>query len=62
MAHRTIATIVVLIFILTNILCLYDTIASCGYDDDEMRQRKLNKAMVDLVQKMATEIEREIDS
>ncbi len=25
MAHRTIATIVVLIFILTNILCLYNT-------------------------------------
>ena len=62
MVHRTIATIVVLIFILTNILCLYDTIASCGYDDDKMRQRKLNKAMVDLAQKRATEIEREINS
>lgn len=35
MRNRTITTIVVFISILTNILCLYDAIASCGVNDDE---------------------------
>lgn len=61
MANRTITTIVVFIFILTHILCLYDAIASCGYNDDAIRKQKLNEAMVDLAQKKATEIEREKD-
>ncbi len=54
-AQRTLSAIVVFTLILTHILCVYEAIATCGYDDPEARDRALQDALVDLGKKLQAE-------
>ena len=58
MRNKTITTIVVFIFILTNILCLYEAMASCGVNDDEERNEKIIDAKIEVMKREIIEQER----